>query len=224
MAIVTTSLTNTIQPNDKQIKLGSLTGITAPGPNKSNRTILWMGREAIEVLSLADATNLIVNVVRGVLMTAARYHGAGTQVWAGAEKDFPPFEEQGLGLYARLAAQFETVNIANLIGTTTLTAENLLGVLILGIPTAAANYTLPTAALLLASLGSYGSPYIGQSFEFTIINNSAGAFAITLVAGTGGTVVGTATVAQANGKRFRVVITGVAVPAYSVYSEGTVTV
>jgi len=222
MSIVVTSLTSTIQPTDKNVTLGSLTGITAPGPNKSNRTILWIGREGLEVDSIVDPVNFIVATNRGVLGSAARYHGAGALVWAGAEKDFPPFMEQGLGLYSRLTPSFETVNIANLIGTVTLTPEQLLGILILGVPTAAANYTLPTATLLLASIGSYCTPFIDQSFEFTILNSSAGAFAITLVAGTGATIVGTVTVAQNNSKRFRVVITNVINPAYTVYSEGTV--
>jgi hypothetical protein len=66
---------------------------------------------------------------------------------------------------------------------------------------------------------------VGTSFVFTIRNTSAGAFTITVTAGTGGTVSGTATIAQNNTKSFLVVFTNVTpgTEAFTIYSLGTVT-
>ena len=66
---------------------------------------------------------------------------------------------------------------------------------------------------------------IGQSFQFDIINTASGANSITLTAGTGVTVSGTATVAQNNGKRFIVYITNATAgsEAVTIYSLGTYT-
>jgi hypothetical protein len=108
------------------------------------------------------------------------------------------------------------------IDTATITSSQVLGGLITGTPTAAAAYTLPTAALLQAALQSFCVPFIGQSFEFTVKNTSAGANTITVAIGTGGTAVGTMTIAQNSCKRFKVVLTAVDSPAYSLYSLGTV--
>jgi hypothetical protein len=68
--------------------------------------------------------------------------------------------------------------------TATLTAAQLVNGVIEGTPTAAANYTLPTAASVLALLPSDFA--VGDAFEFVIVNLAATAtFDITLVTGTG---------------------------------------
>jgi hypothetical protein len=85
-------------------------------------------------------------------------------------------------------------------------------------PTAAAIYTLPTAANLV---GGIANARVGDSFWFCINNKSAGANTITLAAG-GGTVDGTLTVAQNVIRNFLVIITNVtsASEAYFVYGMG----
>lgn len=70
--------------------------------------------------------------------------------------------------------------------TATLTVAQVLGGIILATPTAAANYTLPTVALLEATLSS---AKIGSTFDLSIINlASNSSYDITLVAGTGWTI------------------------------------
>jgi hypothetical protein len=217
--ITITTTTAPILATDGSISLTAVTGVTGPGTNKTTRTVLWIDREQMEVS--ANPNGLSVPVVRGTNGTIREFHASGEQVWIGAESDFAAFSDEGLGLYSSLTRAFETTAPSTAIGTATLTEAQVLGGLITGTPVGAANYTMPTAAALIAAMGAFGTPFIGQSFYFTIFNTSAGANTITLVAGTGGTVVGTATVAQNNGKRFRVVLTNVLVPAFSVYSEGT---
>ena len=104
----------------------------------------------------------------------------------------------------------------------TLTAAQLLSILILRDPNGAARTdVLPTAALLVEAVAG---AIVGSSFEFTIRNTADAAETITVSAGTGGTVSGTATIAQNNSKRFLVVLTNVTLgsEAYTAYSLGTV--
>lgn len=224
MTITTTTLSIALGASSSNqfsvVTPASMTGIVGPGPNKSNRIIIWCDNEAMEALSVTTAN---ATVVRGVLGTLRASHQIGARVWVGQESDFEHLMLMSARAYSGLSVNFETITPSTAIDTATLTAEQMLGGLITGTPTAAANYTLPTAALLITALQSFGVPYIGQSFRFTIKNTSGGANTITAVAGTGATIVGTATVAQSNAKEFRVVITGVDVPAYSIYSLGTVT-
>ena len=90
--------------------------------------------------------------------------------------------------------------------TATLTPGQMQG-LLTGTPTAAANYTTPTATLLCALF-----PFVGSSntfnfhWEWNVKNTSAGANTITVVAGSGVTVTGTATIAQNAVKRFMIVL------------------
>ncbi len=113
---------------------------------------------------------------------------------------------------------FTKVTTANATDTATLTAAQLLAGVISGVPTAAASYTLPTAALMVAAINR---PKVGDSFDFLISNNSAGANTITVLAG-GATLDGTVTVAQNVVRLFRVVLTNVtaAAEAYTVYGVG----
>ena len=101
----------------------------------------------------------------------------------------------------------------------TITAAQLLTLILDGTPTAAADYTLPTAALLVAAIPGAA---VGSSFMFTVNNKSAGANTITVVAGAGGTADGTVTVAQNVIRSFLVIITNItgAAEAYFVYGMG----
>jgi len=104
-----------------------------------------------------------------------------------------------------------------LVGTATVTAAQLLTLVLDGTPTAAATYTLPTAALLVAAIPNVA---VGSSFYFIVNNKSAGANTITVAAGDGGTADGTLTIAQNVIRGFFVIITNVATPAYFVYGLG----
>jgi hypothetical protein len=71
------------------------------------------------------------------------------------------------------------------------------------------------------------SVQVGSAIQFTIRNTAGTAVAITVVAGAGGTISGTSTIAQNNQKSFLLVITalgdvnGVGA-TYTAYSLGTV--
>lgn len=75
----------------------------------------------------------------------------------------------------------------------TLTAAQLLGGIIEGPITAARTYTLDTAANIDAAITN---PAVGDTFMTQIINTAGSAVAITVAAGAGITVKGTATVGQ----------------------------
>lgn len=120
-------------------------------------------------------------------------------------------------------------------GNQSYSVADVLGGLITHLATAASNGTLPSAANLVAAvqgamafiagqLGSYpdgsSAQASGTSFEIAIKNT--GASTLTVVAGSGGTIVGTATVATLNVRWFQIVFTNVnkGSEAYSVYSLG----
>src|SRR5580698_2721472 len=70
----------------------SMTGIVAPGPNKSNRVVLWIDREAFEVLGVtADGLSAICN--RGYYGTLQKAHVAGVSVWVGSDVAFEYFNQ-----------------------------------------------------------------------------------------------------------------------------------
>jgi hypothetical protein len=216
----TTTLAAYCQVTDGSVNLTSVTGVTGPGPNKTTRTVIWIDREAMEVSATPSGT--IVSVVRGVNGTLREYHAIGAFVWIGIEIDFTSFtgwEEPGLGQYGFMGRSLETTTVTAAVGTVTLTESQLLGGYIVGVPTAAANYTLPTPALLLAALLAFTeNGWIGMSFSFVINNQSLGANTITLVAPTGVTLNPAAqTVAQNGVSRYRVVFTNILTPAYTVY-------
>lgn len=107
-------------------------------------------------------------------------------------------------------------------GAATLTAAQLLGGIVLRDPNGDnRSDVLPTAALLVAAIAGC---VVGTAFEFTIRNTADAAETITVAAGSGGTVSGTATIAQNNSKRFLIVISNVTASseAYTAYSLGTV--
>jgi len=77
--------------------------------------------------------------------------------------------------------------------TATLTAAQITGGMLVANPsTTAASYTLPTAASVDALLTN---AKIGSTFNLSIVNLGTSSGALTIVAGTGWTLVGSATVA-----------------------------
>lgn len=105
--------------------------------------------------------------------------------------------------------------------TATMTAAMMLKKIINAVPTAAASFTLPNAGLLVAAIPG---ATVGDTLEFIITNNSAGANTITVLqsADATGTVDGTVTVAQNVVRKFVVNITNVtaASEAYVCYGIG----
>lgn len=112
------------------------------------------------------------------------------------------------------------IDMANAARTITV-AELLTGLLRID-PNGNVTATFPTAALLVAGINGV-EPQC--SFRVEVINTANGAETLTLAAGTGGTLVGTATIAQNNNKPFLFVITNTTSgsEAYYVYSLGTAT-
>jgi len=84
--------------------------------------------------------------------------------------------------------------------TATLTAADITNGLIVASPgTSAASYTLPTATLLESVVNN---AKVDSAFEFGIVNLGTSSGALTIVAGTGWTLVGSATVAITSSARF----------------------
>lgn len=113
-----------------------------------------------------------------------------------------------------------TVTTIATAGAVTYSATEILGGLILRDPAGAGRADLmPTATALYSALEE-PVKIAGASFEFTIRNTADAAETITLTANTGVTISGTATIAQNNSKRFKVVFTDEDTAV--VYSLGTV--
>lgn len=215
----TTTLAAAVAAADGIINVTSATGITGPGINRTTVTNVWIDRECMAVTGVNGTA---ISVTRGVDGSLREAHVNGSFVWVGAEIDFRSFSQgfgpEGLGVYSFMGPALFVTNETTGIGSATLTTAQIMGGLIVGTPVGAANYTLPTATLIIAALQNISQPFINQSFEFVITNTSAGANTITVVAGTGITLVGgTVTVAQNAARRFRVVVTNVLVPAVAVY-------
>lgn len=117
--------------------------------------------------------------------------------------------------YSVSTGAFSISPIVTAIDTATLTVAQIYGTVLNGTPTAAANYTLPTAALIVASLPVCS---VGASFLTTIRNTSAGANTITVLGGTASTVTGTATIAQSAARQFITTVTNCSTAATTSYS------
>ena len=126
---------------------------------------------------------------------------------------------KGSGVVQAANPFVEEMTQTALTDTATVTAAQLLTKVLDGTPTAAATYTLSTAALLVAAIPG---ARVGDSFWVVINNKSGGANTITVAAGTGGTADGTLTVAQNVIRSFLVIITNVTASseAYFVYGIG----
>jgi hypothetical protein len=114
---------------------------------------------------------------------------------------------------ATLSKQKMTVT-AGTTGARTLSADEFVdGVFTQADGGAAANITTPTAAAIVAAIKGCE---VGTSFDF-ILRNLDAADAMTLVGGSGVTVVGTATAAAASCSHFKGVVTNVGTPAVLVF-------
>src|SRR6185312_14565936 len=108
-------------------------------------------------------------------------------------------------------------------GNNTLLTSDVLGGFITHTAAGAQTDTLPTAALLVPLIEG---AQVGSAIRFFV--KAGGAGTITIAAGTGGTITGTATIATGNIKEFLLVVT--ALPdqfgngaTYTAYSLGTST-
>lgn len=100
---------------------------------------------------------------------------------------------------------FSTTNVAA--DTISLTNTQMVG-LLTGTPTAAANYTTRTAVQACAYFRNIVPPNVANySWDLWIKNTSGGANTITVVAGSGFTLVGTGTAAQNNVRHLKFVLT-----------------
>lgn len=88
-----------------------------------------------------------------------------------------------------------------------------------GVLAAGANITTPSATDLEATLPG---ALVGQSWVVRLVHSGSGAFAWTLVGGTGVTVAGTATVAQGDWREWLVTLTGAAAITMQSIGGGTV--
>ena len=125
-----------------------------------------------------------------------------------------------------------TVSTVTTASAVTYTAAQILGGLILRDTNGAGRSDIfPTAALLLAAVEGaqyQSSPVSGNQatgFLVTIRNTADANETITMTAGTGVTISGTATIGQNNQKSFLIVFTNTTSgsEAYTAYSMGTVT-
>ena len=91
--------------------------------------------------------------------------------------------------------------------TATLTVAQLTNGLILATPTAAAAYTLPTVALVEATVSS---AKVNSSFDFTVVNLASSDYDINMTTATGWTITGggVMVVQQASSAQFRARKTG----------------
>ena len=91
--------------------------------------------------------------------------------------------------------------------TATLTVAQITNGLILATPTAAAAYTLPTVALVEATVSS---AKVNSSFDFTVVNLASSDYDITMTTATGWTITGggVMVIQQASSAQFRARKTG----------------
>jgi hypothetical protein len=103
--------------------------------------------------------------------------------------------------------------VATATATATLTVAQITAGILSANPSAsAASYTLPTGALIDATLTN---AKVGSTFDLAIVNLGTSSGALTIVAGTGITLAGSATVAITSSAQVRFVRTGEA--TYTMY-------
>lgn len=112
---------------------------------------------------------------------------------------------------ARLAKTYVTDASAGNVSATLVASDMIKGVLT-STPTGAITLTTPTAALLVAADIMYGE--VDRGYQVSIIN--LGSAAITLAAGAGVTLIGSAVVASTSSATFRVRYTNVTAAAEAV--------
>lgn len=129
--------------------------------------------------------------------------------------DFTP-QKNYLSFSGQLNQVINVATYANA-GGNTLLYTDVLGGFIVHTAAGAQTDTLPTAALLVPQIEA---AQVGSAIRFLV--KAGGAGTITVAAGVGGTIVGTATVATLNIKEFLLIVTAVGnAPTYTAYSLGT---
>lgn len=218
-----TSISAAIDDVQQDITVASTTGM-------AKNTVLNINGELLEVLK-DPVTSTQLHVARGVQGSRAQAHGNGSMVsWATQANESQAFSLKGF-LYNTGALTYfspqgfypttypQTVNTATAV---TLTPGQLLAGIILQDPNGGGvTTTLPTAADLVAAIPG---ATVGTTFRVWIKNTADAGETITVSAGTGGTVSGTATIAQNYGKEFLFRLDEVfsGSEAYTAYSLGSV--
>lgn len=223
-----TTLSAAINSTATIMTVASATGFTA------NTTVAQIEDEVVGIAAVSGTT---ITIRRGQNGTRAANHASGSAVRVAAPQNFsacPGVSGTGVGcgiLYnqAPLTTRYSsgpffpttTPATVTTAGAVTYTAGQLLNGIILRDPNGSGRTdVLPTAALLVAAIPGVT---VGTTFDFWIRNDADAAETITIQAGTGGSVSGTATIAQNNSKMFRLRFTAVdsGNEAYTVYSLGT---
>lgn len=102
--------------------------------------------------------------------------------------------------------------ITTTVDALTLTVPNLLAGIIVHSTTSDKSLTLPTASVLISDLNEHAVVVVGAALDFTVIATSGNT--TTLMAGTGGSILGGADVTESG--LFRLIITDLSPPAYQV--------
>lgn len=128
----------------------------------------------------------------------------------------------GLAINTSVVNLFSVVVNATATGVTVPAAQIVNG-LFTHSPTGAVNDTTDTATAIVAALPSCtATTTTGSGFTFQVFNTSSGSNVITVVGGTGVTIVGTATVAQNAVRNFRGIVTACSgTPTVKLYSTGS---
>lgn len=176
-----------------------------------------MGFDGLECLQLSETASAVNHVI---VTNAAT--GVSPSVKATGDDTHVSLELGCKGTTSVVHATspfLEKMTRTALTDTATVTIAQLLTKVLDGTPTAAATYTLPTAALLVAGITNCK---VGDSFWFCINNKSGGANTITVAGGSGGTADGTLTVDQNIIRQFLIIVTNVTASseAYFVYGMG----
>lgn len=182
-ATATSWFVQAIYPGGRSPVAGPVT-LTIPATLDSNNKVLIGWEHSPGAIGYDVLKNLTGTVPSGIV-TALLVPGRTSN----------SYTDEGRALVA-VNVMASDLNLQTATDTATLTAAQMLGnpAVLTGTPTAAAAYTTPTAALLIA--GMPGAVPAQSSYTLIIRNTSGGANTITLTAGSGVTITGTATIAQ----------------------------
>ena len=212
---------NSVASSVNEITIGSAaTGnnptISCTGEADTGITFQNLGAEQILILdSIATSVNEIT--------VASAAAGGAPSITASGDDTHISLELSAKGTTGVVQVTdplVEKMTLAATADTATITIAQLLTKILDATPTAAATYTLPTAADLVAGITDCK---VGDSFRF-IINNKGGAGDdITVAGGAGSTDDGVLVVADGEIREFIIVVTNVtgAAEAYLTYGIGT---
>src|SRR5678815_3463918 len=87
-----TTLAAAVSATTRQIPLASVTYVIAQGPPTFPYTVIFVDREAMGVISVANG---VANVQRGIMGTTATAHSSGQTVWVGPANAFGTCDPSG---------------------------------------------------------------------------------------------------------------------------------